>query len=166
MERSTIKLLKKRGNTDSEIARAMGRDRKTVRKALVEPAERARLARSVGERIDYLTKKVELEKQIAEDEEMRRLLEEWRAKVVHKVEEETPERFVMNFTELLHGIWSRIGVEYPSSVKDLGRRELVKTLTVKQLEQLEETLRTTIEELEDFQTIINSELFSRGTKAR
>jgi len=40
MERSTIKLLKKRGNTDTEIARALGRDRKTVRKALIEPADK------------------------------------------------------------------------------------------------------------------------------
>ena len=31
MERSAIKLLKKRGNTDAEIARAMGRDGKTVK---------------------------------------------------------------------------------------------------------------------------------------
>ena len=40
MERSAIKLLKKRGNTDTEIARALGRDRKTVRKTLSEPADK------------------------------------------------------------------------------------------------------------------------------
>lgn len=40
MERSTIKLLKKRGNTDTEIARVLGRDRKTVRRALAEPADK------------------------------------------------------------------------------------------------------------------------------
>jgi transposase len=40
MERSTIKLLKKRGNTDTEIAKVLGRDRKTVRKALAEPADK------------------------------------------------------------------------------------------------------------------------------
>lgn len=40
MERSTIKLLKKRGNTDTEIAKVLGRDRKTVRRALAEPADK------------------------------------------------------------------------------------------------------------------------------
>lgn len=40
MERSAIKLLKKRGNTDTQIARVLGRDRKTVRKALAEPADK------------------------------------------------------------------------------------------------------------------------------
>jgi transposase len=40
MERSTIKLLKKRGNTDTEIARVLGRDRKTVKQALLEPADK------------------------------------------------------------------------------------------------------------------------------
>jgi transposase len=40
MERSSIKLLKKRGNSDSEIARVLKRDRKTVRIALQEPAEK------------------------------------------------------------------------------------------------------------------------------
>lgn len=40
MERSTIKLLEKRGNTTTEIAPALGRDLKTVTRALIEPAEK------------------------------------------------------------------------------------------------------------------------------
>ena len=40
MERSTIKLLKKRGNTDAEIARALGRDGKTVKRVLAEPTDK------------------------------------------------------------------------------------------------------------------------------
>ena len=40
MERSSIKLLKKRGNTDAEIARALGRDGKTVKRVLMEPADK------------------------------------------------------------------------------------------------------------------------------
>ena len=40
MERSSIKLLKKRGNSDAEIARVLKRDRKTVRQALLQPAEK------------------------------------------------------------------------------------------------------------------------------
>jgi transposase len=40
MERSSIKLLKKRGNTSTQIAHALGRDLKTVKKALIEPADK------------------------------------------------------------------------------------------------------------------------------
>jgi transposase len=58
MERSTIKLLKKRGNTDSEIARAMGRDRKTVRKALVEPAEKEQQRPKRGSLVDPYQDKI------------------------------------------------------------------------------------------------------------
>jgi transposase len=52
MERSTIKLLKKRGNTDTEIARVLGRDRKTVRRALQEPAEKKLLQPKRGSIVD------------------------------------------------------------------------------------------------------------------
>jgi ParB family chromosome partitioning protein len=130
----------------------------------VEPIERERLAKSVGERLDYLAKKVELQRQIEEDEELREMLKKWRANVVHKVSEETPVRFVKNFEELLHGIWTRIGVEYPTTVKDIGRRELVKALPLDQLESLQETLRMTIKELEEFQSVLDAELFTRRTK--
>lgn len=40
MERSAIKLLKKRGSNNTEIAKVLGRDRKTVRKALAEPTDK------------------------------------------------------------------------------------------------------------------------------
>jgi transposase len=52
MERSAIKLLKKRGNTDAEIARALGRDRKTIRKALAEPADKEYQRRRQGSLVD------------------------------------------------------------------------------------------------------------------
>lgn len=39
MERSTMKLLKKRGRSITQIAEGLGRDRKTVRSALLQPAE-------------------------------------------------------------------------------------------------------------------------------
>lgn len=40
MERSTIKLLKKRGNSNIQIAGVLGRDMKTVKRALIEPADK------------------------------------------------------------------------------------------------------------------------------
>jgi transposase len=52
MERSAIKLLKKRGNSDGEIARALGRDRKTIRKALGEPADKEYQRRKQGSLVD------------------------------------------------------------------------------------------------------------------
>lgn len=52
MERSTIKLMKKRGNTNSEIARALGRDRKTVVRALEEPAEKEQKRPKRGSLVD------------------------------------------------------------------------------------------------------------------
>jgi transposase len=58
MERSTIKLLKKRGNTDSEIARAMGRDRKTVRRALKEPADKEQKRPKRGPLVDPYEDKI------------------------------------------------------------------------------------------------------------
>lgn len=58
MERSAIKLLKKRGNTHSEIARAMGRDRKTVRRALVESAEKEQQRPKRGSLVDPYQDKI------------------------------------------------------------------------------------------------------------
>jgi transposase len=52
MERSAIKLLKKRGNTDGEIARALSRDRKTVRRALAEPADKKQQRPRRGSLVD------------------------------------------------------------------------------------------------------------------
>ena len=40
MERSSIKLLKKRENTNTQIAQVLGRDMKTVKRALIEPANK------------------------------------------------------------------------------------------------------------------------------
>jgi transposase len=52
MERSTIKLLKKRGNTDTEIAKVLSRDRETIRRALQEPAEKELLQPKRGSLVD------------------------------------------------------------------------------------------------------------------
>ncbi len=58
MERSAIKLLKKRGNTDGEIARALGGDRKTVRRALVEPADKKQQRPKRGSLVDPYEDKI------------------------------------------------------------------------------------------------------------
>lgn len=58
MERSTVKLLKKKGNTDTEIARVSGRDRKTVRRALQEPADKELLRPRRGSLVDPYEDKI------------------------------------------------------------------------------------------------------------
>ena len=58
MERSTVKLLKKRGNTDSEIARVLGRDRKTVRRTLGEPADKEQQRPKRGSLVDPYEDKI------------------------------------------------------------------------------------------------------------
>jgi len=58
MERSTIKLLKKRGNTKSQIARTLGRDRKTVERALCEPASKKFVRKKRGSLVDAYEEKI------------------------------------------------------------------------------------------------------------
>ena len=58
MERSTIKLLKKRGNTKSQIARTLGRDRKTVERALCEPASKKFARKKRGSLVDAYEEKI------------------------------------------------------------------------------------------------------------
>jgi len=52
IERSTIKLLKTRGNNNSQIAKALGRDRKTVKRALLQPADKEFQRRKRGSLVD------------------------------------------------------------------------------------------------------------------
>jgi len=132
----------------------------------LEPTEREKVAKNIGERIDYLTRRVELERDVAEDKEMQELLEQWRASVSSKIRKETPESFVRNLEGLLLEILSRIGAEYPDSAKEVGRKGLVRILSMNQLEELDKTLEGTILELRDFQATIKSELFIRQSRKK
>jgi transposase len=58
VERSTVKLLKRRGNTDAEIARALGRDRKTIVRALEEPADKEQKRPKRGSLVDPYQDKI------------------------------------------------------------------------------------------------------------
>lgn len=59
MERSTIKLLQKRGNSQAEIARTLGRDPKTVHRVLEEPTDRTYQRQSPGSLVDPYVEKIE-----------------------------------------------------------------------------------------------------------
>lgn len=52
IERSTIKLLKERGNNNTQIANALGRDRKTVKRALLQPADKKLQRKKRGSLVD------------------------------------------------------------------------------------------------------------------
>lgn len=58
MERSTIKLLKKRGNTNAVIVRVLGRDRKTVKRALSEPVDKDFSRSARGSLVDAYEAKI------------------------------------------------------------------------------------------------------------
>jgi transposase len=58
MERSTIQLLKKRGNTDAQIARVLGRDRRTVKRGLDEPVDKAFERPARGSLVDAYEDKI------------------------------------------------------------------------------------------------------------
>jgi transposase len=52
MERSTVHLLSKRGNTNAQIAQTLGRDPKTVRKTLEQPPDRTYQREKPGSLVD------------------------------------------------------------------------------------------------------------------
>ena len=58
MERSTIKLLKKRGNTKAQIARALGRDSKTIHQAIEESTDRTYQRKKPGSLVDGYEEKI------------------------------------------------------------------------------------------------------------
>ena len=58
MERSTIQLLKKRGNTDAQIAHVLQRDTRTVKRALCEPVDKAFKRSARGSLVDAYEDKI------------------------------------------------------------------------------------------------------------
>jgi len=58
MERSTVKLLKKRGNSNTEIAKILGRDRKTVVRALTEPTDKTYQRPERGSLVDPFEERI------------------------------------------------------------------------------------------------------------
>jgi len=59
MERSTVKLLKKRGNSNAEIARKLGRDRETIGRVLKEPTDKTYQRPERGSLVDPFGEKIQ-----------------------------------------------------------------------------------------------------------
>jgi transposase len=59
MERSTVKLLKKRGNSNAEIARKLGRNRETIGRVLAEPTDKTYQRVERGSLVDPFGEKIQ-----------------------------------------------------------------------------------------------------------
>src|SRR5918997_6859920 len=60
MERSTIKLLAKRGRSQRQIAKELGRSRTTIQRALQEPVDQAPARRQRASQVDPFRPQIEL----------------------------------------------------------------------------------------------------------
>jgi transposase len=59
MERSTVKLLAQRGNSQRQIAKALGRSRTTIARALAEPVDQAPVRRRRPSHVDPYRPQIE-----------------------------------------------------------------------------------------------------------
>lgn len=128
----------------------------TEKLAELEPEKRQEVAEAVGRRLDTLAKSV--------DKETLDWMEKWQREMAPRIKEETPERYARRLEDIIHGIWMRIWVEYPPSVKAIGQKQLVSSLSMERLERLQNTIRRTISELDGFKSVVESELLTRGHK--
>lgn len=120
----------------------------------LEPEKRQEVAEAIGRRLDSLAKSV--------DKETLEWMEKWESEIAPRIKEETPERYARKLEDIIHGMWMRIWVEYPQSVKDMGRKRLVDSLSMERLERLQNTIRITIRELDEFKSVVESALLTRG----
>ena len=122
----------------------------------LEPEERQVVTEAVGKRIDSISQSV--------DKENLEWMKKWETEMAPKIKKETPENYARKLEEIVHGIWTLIFVEYPDSVKENGQKQFVSSLSGQRLERLRDTLSTTVRELDEFRSIINSELIVRSHK--
>jgi len=121
-----------------------------------EPEERQEIAEAIGRRLDTFTKSI--------DKETLEWMKKWETEIAPKIKQETPERYARRLEDILYGIWTQIWVEYPQGVKEVGQKQLVNSLSLERLERLQNTIKTTIRELDEFENTIESEVLARGHK--
>ena len=122
----------------------------------LEPEQRQEVAEAIGRRLDTIAKSV--------DKETLEWMKKWETEIAPRIKEETPERYARKFEDIIHGMWMRIWVEYPQSVKEMGRKHLVSSISLERLERLQNTIRITIRELDEFRNVVESELLTRSHK--
>lgn len=121
-----------------------------------EPEKRQEIAEAIGRRLDTIAKSV--------DKETIEWMKKWETDIAPRIKEETPERYARKIEDIIHGMWMQIWVEYPQSVKEMGRKHLVSSVSLERLERLQNTLRITIRELDEFRNVVESELLTRSHK--
>lgn len=122
----------------------------------LEPEQRQEIAKAIGRRLDTIAKSV--------DKETLEWMKKWETEIAPRIKEETPERYARSLENIIHGVWVRIWVEYPQSVKEMGRKHLVSSLSLERLERLQNTIRITLRELDEFRNVVESELLTKRHK--
>lgn len=130
----------------------------TEKVSQLEPEKREEIADALERRLDTLAKSV--------DKENIDWMEKWESEIVPIVNEETPERYAMKLEEIMHGIWVRIGTEFPQKVKEINQAKLVSSFSTDRLERLHNTIGITEKALADFNSVIESELLKRSHRVK
>jgi ParB family chromosome partitioning protein len=128
----------------------------TEKLAELEPEQRKEISEAVEGRLDTLAKGI--------DKKTLEWMEKKELEIAPWMKEETPEEYAMKTEEILHGIWIRLWVEEPQSVKETWRNQMASALSTDRLERLLRTLRITVNELEDVLSTIESELYIRKSR--
>jgi len=128
----------------------------TKQLSTLEPEERQKVTEAIGKRIDTLTKSVE--------KENLEWMKKWETEIAPKIQKETPEYYARKFEDLIYGVWTQMWVEYPQSVKEVGQKQLVSSVSLERLERLKNAIGTTIRELDEFKNVIDSEILTRSHK--
>jgi hypothetical protein len=101
---------------------------------------------------------------IKSDLELIKRVDEWK-KIQPKVKNKTPEDYVNQLEELLQGTWTFIATKYATDQKEKIRNAIVKTLTLEQLEKLDNSIRMTLDELQEFYEALSFEIKLRKSRA-
>ncbi|MCK4320797.1 ParB/RepB/Spo0J family partition protein [Candidatus Bathyarchaeota archaeon] len=154
--RETRKKLGKKIWKSAEVSLRPKVEKLTEKLGELEPEQRQEVAEAIGRRLDIITKSV--------DKETLEWMKKWETEIAPRIKEETPERYARSLENVIHGVWVRIWVEYPQSVKEMGRKHLVSSLSLERLERLQNTIRITLRELDEFRNVVESELLTKKHK--
>jgi len=120
----------------------------------LEPQERQEVTEAIGRRIDSISQSI--------SKENLEWMRKWETEIAPKIEKETPEHWARILEDTIYGIWNQIFVEYPESVRQTGQKRLANSLSLERLERLKSAIGTTVRELNEFRSIIDSEIQTKA----
>jgi ParB family chromosome partitioning protein len=134
----------------------------TEKLSRLEPEKKEEIAESVERRLDTITKSI--------DKENIDLMEKWKSEreseIIPRVDEESPEHYAMKLEEVIHGVWFMIGAEYPQKGKEIAQAKRVGSFSTDRLERLNKTIKATRQYLDEFNSVIESELRRRNYRVK